>query len=111
MLSPREFRELQELTSAPNWNDESDRIIPARDWDVARQFLLALPSALQSAHVAPCGDGTIHLTWWSPNRERATIELDQTLAHFYWRSLTRDHEVLTDLTLESARDELIRRLL
>lgn len=71
---------LAKETALPNWDDEGAQAIPATEWTGVSQFVTAARTRFAEEQavaprfvvdmavpeVAPCGDGTIHMTWWHP---------------------------------------------
>ena len=99
--------DLEALTRVPNWNDEDDEAIPESTWGSARAFL-ASASDLPEPVISPCGDGSIHFSWTSPNGARVIVERKsgRTICRIRDASGRRDSRETTD------RDalDLVRKL-
>ena len=67
------WKDLAERTRAPNWGCENEQAIAHEDWQWAKDFS-ERPQWVIRPSPAPCGDGSVHLTWYGKNKSRLVIE-------------------------------------
>lgn len=77
-----EIERLARETANPDWGCENESSIAKADWEWASSFLAQASSrGLPEPTVAPCGDGSVHLTWFR-QRDRIVIEHKGQLTFF-----------------------------
>lgn len=57
------IKELRNLTSNPDWDDERANAIPDQQWNIVAELILAIGED-NVYDVSPCGDGYIHLMFY-----------------------------------------------
>jgi hypothetical protein len=71
------FAALAMETYRSNWGSENEQAIRLEDWawaeGFARRVSVSAP-ALGAPIPAPCGDGSVHLTWFGPDASRFVLE-------------------------------------
>jgi hypothetical protein len=109
----RALADLQGETGLPNWADDNEEPIAPSEWEWAAEFVRefldqefwgALPVP------APCGDGSVHLTWSGPDQRRFVLERKGGRLFFSQRNAGGVHSV-GELSSDSDAISQIRNFL
>jgi hypothetical protein len=102
------WKELADRTARPDWGNENEQAITIADWKWAQDFSKRFHGT--PPFPAPCGDGSVHLTWHGRNKSRLVIE-HKGQRTFYSRRDTSGEYTTAELASTDQAIEFVRGFL
>jgi hypothetical protein len=78
-----ELEELRNIASYPNWDNLGSRQLDADTYEIAKRFILALPSSLPAPELTVDRDGEVNFDWFSSGGQvfSASLRKDGRIAY------------------------------
>ena len=93
-MSIHQIEQLIKESSYWNWDDDRGEPIDPKTWSLVKHFLVLARSIhkdVDKVHISPCGDGSVHLTWFSDRSKehicRGIFEIANHRDHILWSVL------------------------
>jgi len=86
-MTINQIEQLIKDSSYWNWDDDRGEPITPETWATVKHLLFLAQSIHQdvsNVHISPCGDGSVHLVWFSPSSIRGIFEVASHRKYTLW---------------------------